>query len=71
MPDTRKLLSKGRYAIYEADNGDGVIAYRPEGQQKDSHQVVPARFWGVAAKILRGEDPGLSPGALMKLLVKR
>jgi hypothetical protein len=65
------LISRGRYAIHEASNGDGVVSYRPEGAQEDSHQVVPAKFWGVARKILRGEDPGLTPGALMKLLMRR
>ena len=64
------LLSKGSYAIYEASNGDGVIAYRAEGESADSHQVVPAKFWSLAMKMLRGEMTDVNPMSLMKMLMK-
>ena len=75
MSNTRKskpqpeLLGKGSYAIYQARNGDGVIAYRPDGEEKDSHQVVPAKFWSLLMKILSGEVKGLSPVEMMKMLM--
>jgi len=65
-----ELLSKGNYAIFQAPNGDGVIAYRPEGEEKDSHQVVPAKFWTVFMAMLRGETEGMNPVSLMKLMMK-
>jgi len=71
MPDSPKLISRGRYAIHETPEGEGVVSYRPDGAEEDSHQLVPARFWGVALKILNGQDPGLKPGALLKLMVGR
>jgi hypothetical protein len=77
MSNTRKskpqpeLLGKGQYAIYQAPNGDGVIAYRPEGEEKDSHQVVPARFWSVMMKMLRGEITEMNPMALAKMMIGR
>ena len=64
------LVSKGSYAIYEAPNGDGVIAYRQDGDEKDSHQVVPAKFWSLAMKMLRGEISDLNPASLMKMMMK-
>jgi hypothetical protein len=64
-----RLLSKGSYAIYEAPNGDGVIAYRPEGEEADSHQVVPAKFWSLAMSMLRGEMKDINPMALMKMMM--
>jgi hypothetical protein len=69
MPDSPKLISRGRYAIHEAPGGDGVISYRPDGAEEDSHQVIPAKFWAVALKIISGQDPGLTPGKLMKLII--
>lgn len=65
-----ELLGKGSYAIYQATNGDGVIAYRPDGEEKDSHQVVPAKFWSLLMKMLRGEMQDMNPVALMKLMMK-
>ena len=65
-----KLLGKGHYAIFEAPNGDGVVAFRPEGEDKDSHQVVPAKFWSLALKMLRGETQDLNPMELMKMMMK-
>lgn len=78
MSNTRKLkrsksptlVSKGSYAIYEAPNGDGVIAYRQEGEDADSHQVVPAKFWSLAMRMLRGEMTDVNPVALMKMLIR-
>jgi hypothetical protein len=76
MSNTRKvkpqsqLLSKGNYAIFQAPNGDGVIAYRPDGEEKDSHQVVPAKFWSICMKMLRGDTEGITPMSLMKLMIK-
>jgi hypothetical protein len=71
MTDSPKLISRGRYAIYEAPNGDGVVSYRPDDSEQDGHQVVPARFWGMALKILQGGDPGMTPVKLMKMLAGR
>lgn len=64
------LMSKGTYAIFEASNGDGVIAYRPDGEQADQHQVVPAKFWTILMKMLRGEVQDMNPMTLMKLMMK-
>ena len=62
------LLSKGQYAIYEAPNGDGVISYRPDGEEADSHQVIPSKFWTVVTKVLRGEMTDVNPMVLLKML---
>ena len=64
-----ELLSKGNYAIFQAPNGDGVVAYRPEGETKDSHQVVPAKFWLLFLKMIRGELEGINPMDLMKAMM--
>jgi hypothetical protein len=83
MPATRKAkpagaeaaeakpvtLSKGRYAIYEAPNGDGVISYRPDGQEADQHQVVPAKFWTVLTGIASGQVTDLNPVSLLKMIM--
>lgn len=63
------LLSKGRYAIYHATNGDGVISYRPDGQDADHKQVIPARFWSVLTGILNGEVTDLNPVTVMKMIM--
>lgn len=63
------LLSKGRYAIYQAPNGDGVISYRPENQDFDQRQVVPARFWAVMTGIASGEIKDMNPVTLMKMIM--
>lgn len=63
-------LGSGRYAIYQTPEGDGVISYRPDGEEQDSHQVVPAKFWSVLMKILSGEMKDISPMTLMKMLMK-
>lgn len=77
MSNTKKLkaakpdpvaLGKGRYAIYQTPEGDGVITYRPDGEDHDSHQVIPAKFWGVLMGILNGEIKNLSPVELIKML---
>lgn len=68
---TPTLVSKGQYAIYEAPNGDGVIAYRQEGDEADSHQVVPAKFWSLAMSMLRGEVTDFNPMSLMKMLMSK
>jgi len=66
--DPPTLLSRGRYAIYQAPNGDGVVTYRPDGEEADSHQVIPSRFWGVITKVLRGEITDANPMTLLKML---
>lgn len=62
-------LGAGRYAIFQDPDGNGVISYRPDGQEEDSHQVVPAKFWALLMKILSGEVKGLSPVEMMKMLM--
>lgn len=64
-----QALGKGRYAIYQTPEGDGVISYRPDGEESDSHQVIPAKFWGILMGILSGEIKDITPMALMKLLM--
>ena len=64
-----EVLGRGRYAIYQSPNGDGVISYRPDGEDTDQHQVVPARFWSVLMGILSGEVKDMNPMALMKMLM--
>lgn len=66
-----EVIGKGRYAIYQTPDGDGVISYRPDGAEADQHQVVPARFWIMFRKILAGEVTELNPAALMKLMMGR
>ena len=63
-----ELLGKGRYSIYQTPAGDGVISYRPDGEEADTHQVIPSRFWSVATKVLRGEMNDVNPMALLKML---
>lgn len=65
------LVSKGSYAIYEDASGNGVIAYRQDGEDKDSHQVVPAKFWSLATRMLRGEVTDMNPVSLMKMLMSK
>jgi hypothetical protein len=64
-----ELLGKGRYAIHQTPEGDGVISYRPDGSSEDQHQVVPAKFWAVVTGMLRGEITSLKPVELMKMLM--
>lgn len=71
MPDNSKLISMGRYAIYETADGEGVVAYRPDGQEADSHQVVPAKFWSLVLKMISGEIKNMSPLSMMKVLTGR
>jgi len=62
-------ISKGRYAIYQAPDGTGVISYRPDGDAADQHQVVPAKFFAILMSVWRGETPDLNPVSLMKMLM--
>lgn len=80
MSNTRKVkavapkpdvLGKGRYAIYQTPEGDGVISYRPDGDAEDQHQVIPAKFWSVLMGILSGEIKDLNPVTVMKMLMSR
>ena len=64
-----EVLGRGRYAIYQDANGDGIVSYRPEGSSEDSHQVVPARIWTVILGVLRGEITDMNPMILMKTLM--
>ena len=64
-----EVLGRGRYTIYQAPNGDGVISYRPDGADADQRQVVPAKFWTVLLGILSGQAPDLNPVAMMKMLM--
>lgn len=63
------LISRGRYAIYQTPGGDGVLSYRPDGEDADLHQVVPARFWSVLLGILSGEVKDLSPVQMIKMVM--
>ena len=69
-PQPQKLGS-GKYAIFQTPEGDGVISYRPDGEEQDSHQVVPAKFWSMLMKILSGEMTSLNPMELMKMLMSK
>ena len=79
MSNTRKLktppggepvqLGRGQYAIYQTPEGDGVISFRPDGQDHDQHQVVPARFWRVLLGILSGEIKDINPAAMVKMMM--
>jgi len=64
-----ELLGKGRYSIYQDPSGDGIISYRPEGQDADNHQVVPARIWSLILGALRGEITDMNPMSVMKMLM--
>ena len=68
-PKSPEVLGRGRYAIYQDPSGDGIISYRPEGADADSHQVVPARIWTVILGVLRGEITDMNPMTVMKLLM--
>jgi hypothetical protein len=63
------LLARGRYAIYQDPSGAGIIVYRPDGENADGRQVVPAAIWRVILAALRGDDVG--PGAVVKALTVR
>lgn len=62
-------LGAGRYSIYQTPDGDGVISYRPDGQEADQHQVVPARFWSVLMGIVSGQIKDLGPMEMFKMLM--
>jgi hypothetical protein len=68
-PPKPELLGKGRYSIYQAPNGDGVISYRPDGDDFDQRQVVPAKLWGMILGVLSGQVKDLNPMELMKMLM--
>lgn len=76
MSNTRKLkkpsptlIAKGSYAIYESPSGEGVVAYRPEGAETDSHQVIPRNIWQIVQRLLRGETIDANPVSLMKMMM--
>lgn len=62
-------LGAGRYTIYQTPEGDGVISYRPEGEDKDSHQVIPSGVWSILMKAIRGEAVDVNPMSIMKMLM--
>ena len=64
-----EVLGRGRYAIYQDPSGDGIISYRPEGQDADNHQVVPARIWSLILGALRGEITDASPMTIMRMMM--
>jgi hypothetical protein len=64
------LLGKGRYAIYEAPDGAGIVSYRPDDSDQDRHQVVPPRAWKVIRAALAGEMDGVSPTALLRMMLR-
>lgn len=66
-----QLLGRGRYSIYQAPNGDGVVSYRQDDATEDSQQVVPAKFWSLLMKLLKGEAESLSPLDIMKVLMSK
>lgn len=66
----KTLIGKGRYALYETEDGQGVLSYRPDGDKEDSHHVIPAKFWGIISKLMRGEDVG-PMGVVMKRMAGR
>jgi hypothetical protein len=67
--DKPQAIAKGRYAIYQTASGDGVITYRPDGEEADSHQVVPRAIWSIIGKALRGEPVDMNPVTLMKMFM--
>lgn len=64
-------LAKGRYALYELPNGDGLLAYRPEPEEEDRHQVIPGGIWKILMSLARGEKPEINPMLLMKAMMNR
>lgn len=67
--DKPTMIGKGRYAIFETPEGNGVISYRPDGENQDQHQVIPSGIWQFLMKAMRGEAVDLNPMTIMKLLV--
>lgn len=78
MSNTRKLkvppkpvpLGKGSYAIYQTPEGEGLIAYRPDGDTQDSHQVIPRGIWQVMLQAMRGEKITANPLELLKMMMR-
>jgi hypothetical protein len=64
-----ELLGKGRYAIYQAPNGDGIISYRPDDIESDAHQVVPAKIWALILGAIRGEVKQMSALEIVKIMM--
>ena len=64
-----EVISKGRYAIHQTPEGEGVITYLPDGEEEASHHVVPKGIWTMMMKMLHGEQVDLNPMSLMKLLL--
>lgn len=50
-----ELLSRGQYSLYSTADGGAHLAYRPDGQDEDSHQPIPASVWQLLGKAMRGE----------------
>lgn len=74
MSNTRKPkgpvpIAKGRYAIFQTPEGDGVITYRPDGDEEDQHQVIPGGIFSMLLKAARGEKVDVNPMNLMKMLM--
>ena len=67
--NTPVLLGRGKYAIYQTPEGEGIIAYRPENTDADNHVPIPKAVWGVMLSALKGEKIDMSPMAVMKLMM--
>lgn len=59
-PEAPELLSRGQYSLYATPNGGAHLSYRPDGQDEDSHQEIPASIWQLLGKAMRGEKVSFS-----------
>jgi hypothetical protein len=50
-------LSKGVYSIYKTDEGGLHIAYRPEGDEEDSHMPIPNMMMSMLVAATEGKGP--------------
>lgn len=52
-----KLISRGRYSLYQAPDGGLHLAYRPEDADEDAHLVVPPWVIRAAEAAAGGQGP--------------
>lgn len=62
-------LIKGRFAVYELDTGDALLAYQPDGVDEVGNQVIPGPLWRLVQSALKGEPIDVNPIELMTVLM--
>lgn len=62
-------LVKGRFAVYELETGDALLAYQADGEDEPSNQVIPGAIWRLVQSAIAGEPVDVNPLELMSALM--